>query len=263
MRIRSFAAPALLVLFGVAWAPQQDFHWRGALDAGQRVTIKGINGNIRAEAASGSEVEITAVKRAGRRGDVDDVRIERVMHAGGVTVCAIYPSPRGGMRNECTAGTDSRVNNENNDVRVDFVVRVPRGVHFYGGTVNGSVSAEDMPADASVSTVNGAATVSAAGVVQASTVNGDVEATTGQANPARDLRFSTVNGSITLNVPAGFRATVDAELLNGRIDSDFPLRITSGRYVGRSAEGEIGGGGRELNLSTVNGNIRIRRSGGR
>ena len=148
-------------------------------------------------------------------------------------------------------------------MRVEWVVRVPRGVHFLGTTVNGAISASNMPADANVSTVNGAVTVSAAGVVEASTVNGDIDATTGRADAGRDLQFETVNGDIVLRVPANFRARVDAELLNGRIQSDFPLEIHRGRFVGSSAEGEIGRGGRRLHMETVNGNLEIRRTGGR
>jgi hypothetical protein len=148
-------------------------------------------------------------------------------------------------------------------VRVEWVVRVPRGVHFLGSTVNGAVSARSMPADATVSSVNGAVTVSAAGVVEASTVNGDIDATTGRADAGRDLQFETVNGDILLRVPADFRARVDAELLNGSIESDFPLEIRRGRYVGATAEGQIGRGGHRLKLETVNGTLEIRRSDGR
>ena len=55
-------------------APQDiDFRWSGRVDAGDAIEIKGINGEVRAMAASGSEVEVTAVKRGGRRGDPADV----------------------------------------------------------------------------------------------------------------------------------------------------------------------------------------------
>jgi hypothetical protein len=266
-RLTAFlAVPAAALLLAAARndAPvQEDFHWSGTVAAGQRLEIKGVNGAIRAEPASGNQVEVTAVKRRGREGRVEDVRIERVMHDGGVTICAVYPSGRRNRPNRCTAGDEWNTSVEDNDVRVEWTVRVPRGVHFMGATVNGAVSALDLPADATVSTVNGAVTVSAAGVVEASTVNGDIEATTGREDAGRDLAFTTVNGDILLQVPAGFRARVDAELLNGRIESDFPLDIRRGRYVGSSAEGEIGRGGHRLKLETVNGTLEIRRSGGR
>lgn len=242
---------------------QNDFRWTGTLAAGQRLEIKGVHGAIRAEPSSNGQVEVTAVKRSGEKGDPREVRIERVAHNGGVTFCAVYPSGRRNRPNRCTAGEEWSTNVQDNDVRVEWVVRVPRGVNFLGATVNGAVSARDMPADAAVRTVNGAVTVSAAGVVEASTVNGDIDATTGRASAGRDLEFTTVNGDIVLHVPAGFGADVDASLLNGRIESDFPLQIERGRYVGASAEGRIGRGGGRLKMETVNGDLEIRRAGGR
>ncbi len=253
------ALPALGLLLGFAPA-QDDFHWSGTVAAGQRVEIKGVTGAIRAEPSNGSQVEVTATKRRGDEGRVEDVRIERVMHAGGVTICAIYPSSRRSRPNRCTPGDEWNTHVQDNDTRVEWTVRVPRGVHFLGATVNGAVSARNLPADATVTSVNGAVTVSAAGVVEASTVNGDIDATTGRADAGRDLEFETVNGDIVLRVPSDFRARVDAELVNGRIESDFPLHITRGRYVGSSAEGEIGRGGHRLKMETVNGTLQIRRS---
>lgn len=279
MRIPVYARLALAALavpLGFAWAAdaphaasaqpvrsaraQDDFRWTGRLAAGQRLEIKGVNGAIHAEPASGSEVEVTAVKRRGREGRLQDVRIERVTHDGGVTICAVYPSRSSRRPNRCTAGDDWEANVQDNDVSVDFRVRVPRGVNFLGSTVNGAVRASGMPADAKVSTVNGGVTVSAAGVVEASTVNGNIEAATGRADPGRDLDFTTVNGNITLTVPAAFRARVRASLLNGDIGGDFPLDINRGRFVGESATGQIGRGGHELHLETVNGNLTIRRA---
>lgn len=266
MRSPSLAVPALALLLGCGARDaqaQDDFRWSGTLRPGQRLEIKGVHGAIRAEPSSSGQVEVTAVKRRGERGRLEDVRIERVAHDGGMTICAVYPSPRSGRPNRCTPGDDWSTNVQGNDVRVEWVVRVPRGVNFLGSTVNGDVSARQLPADAQVSTVNGAVTVSAAGVVEASTVNGDIEASTGRADPGRDLEFTTVNGDIVLRVPAGFRASVDASLLNGDIESDFPLEIERGRHVGARAEGQIGRGGRRLKMETVNGNLEFRRAGGR
>jgi len=121
------------------------------------------------------------------------------------------------------------------------------------------MEAMEMPADAIVSTVHGSVSVSAAGVVEATTVNGSIEATTGIADPDRNLEFRTVNGSITLNVPRSFEARFRASVLNGNISSDFPVNVNRGRYVGARATGEIGNASRTLRMETVNGNIRLRR----
>lgn len=244
----------------VAAEPQSnEFRWRKALAAGRVVEVKGVNGNVRAEQApAGGEVEVVATKTS-RRDDTESVRIEAVEHADGVTICAVYPSRDAAKPNVCAPGGGGRMNVQNNDVKVDFVVRVPSGVRFAGRTVNGSVDATGMGADVDASTVNGNVKITTTGMARASTVNGSVTAAMGSAGWSDELSFSTVNGKLDLTFPASLSAEVNAETVNGDIMSDFPLTIT-GRYSKRKLNGTIGGGGRELHLRTVNGDVMIRRA---
>lgn len=252
----SLAAPLLLATPAVA----QDFHWNGRLAAGKRLEIRGVNGSIRALAASGDEIDVTAKKTA-RRSDPDEVEIKVVPSEEGVTICAVYPTPRRARHeNRCEPGDDWSSSTENNDVTVDFTIKLPAGIVFDGRTVNGDVDAENLGADASVSTVNGSVDVSAAGHVEATTVNGSIRATMGRADWSGDAEFSTVNGGITLTLPDGVSTEVRAETVNGDLETDFPLTV-SGRFGPRHMRGTIGGGGnRTLELSTVNGSIRIRKA---
>src|SRR5262247_1419490 len=80
-----------------------DFEWAGKIAAGKEIEIKGINGGIEVEAATGPEVRVTAEKSA-RKSDPDEVTIEVIEHEGGVTICAKYPTPRGERENECKPG---------------------------------------------------------------------------------------------------------------------------------------------------------------
>src|SRR5436190_3878142 len=114
-----------------------EFRWSGRMAPGQSIEIKGINGGITAE-PTGGEAEVVANKQA-RRSDPNAVRIEVVQHSGGVTICAIYPSDDSQELNTCQPGdnSSSKSNIRNNDVQVNFVVRVPTGVGFTGRTVNG------------------------------------------------------------------------------------------------------------------------------
>ena len=110
-------------------AQDQDFRWSGRLADGQTVEIRGVNGNVVATGSDGATVRVEADRR-GRRDDPRSVRIEVVEHSGGVTICAVYPTPRGARHdNECRPG-GGQMSVRDNDVKVDFVVRVPRGVRF-------------------------------------------------------------------------------------------------------------------------------------
>ncbi|MGE0455603.1 MAG: DUF4097 family beta strand repeat-containing protein [Vicinamibacteria bacterium] len=235
-----------------------DFEWKGRLAAGRTLEIKGVNGSIEAQPASSGEIEVTARKTA-RRSDPESVEIEVVEHAEGVTICAVYPTPAGSSReNACASGGGGRMSTRDNDVKVDFTVRVPAGVKFAGSTVNGEIDAGPLDADAELQTVNGSIRASSKGIVRAETVNGSIDARMGRADWTGDLELQTVNGSVTVELPASASADVTAKTVNGDIETDFPLTVR-GRISRRSVSGTIGGGGRSLEIETVNGGIRLRK----
>ncbi len=244
----------LLQLLAIAATLQgtPDFHWSGVIAAGKTLDIRGVNGDIRAVAAAGNQVEVTATKR-GRRSDPASVEIKVVTGADGVTICALYPSSRGG--NSCEGGHGGQ-HNDNNDVTVTFTVKVPAGVKFEGHTVNGEVEATGLRADAAVGTVNGGVRVETSGGAEAQTVNGDVHVIMGRITGSEALSFSTVNGGIDVTIPPNAALDVRASTTNGDISTDFPMTV-SGRFGPRSLHGTIGGGGRSLTLTTVNGSISL------
>jgi hypothetical protein len=256
----SKTALLLCLLLAVDRAPlaAQDFKWSGAVPAGQTLEIKGITGGIRAQAASGAEALVTAVKTA-RKSEPESVKIEVIKHDGGVTICAVYPSKRSTRPNVCTPGPDSHQEVQDNDVSVKFTVLVPAGVRFAGTTVNGGVDADGLDGPVSLSTVNGSVSLAIRGGGEATTVNGGITASLGRADWKDELAFTTVNGNITLTLPASLSTELEASTVNGAIDSDFPL-LVRGKISPRKITGTIGSGGRELKLSTVNGSIRLRKA---
>jgi hypothetical protein len=253
-RIFPFLAAAALLAPPVA---AQDFRWAGALSSGQKIEIKGVNGSIRAGASSSGQAEVTATKES-RRSNAADVRIEVVPHAGGVTICAVYPDVSGREPNRCAPGSEGRMNTRDNDTVVHFDVRVPYGVGFTARTVNGEVNGEGLQGDVDAHTVNGSVRIDTSGSAVANTVNGSVNVSMGRADWPSGATFKTVNGGITLTLPGVFDADLRAETLNGSITSDFPITMT-GEMSRRRVNGRIGNGGRELNLTTVNGSIKLLR----
>jgi DUF4097 and DUF4098 domain-containing protein YvlB len=235
----------------------QDFRWHGAIASGKHLEIRGINGPVHAVRATGGEAEVTANKRA-RRSKPEEVEIKVVEDAEGVLICAVYPSRRSSRPNDCRRSGNQNDTGDN-DVEVSFEVKVPAGVDFVAATVNGDISARDLPSDAELTTVNGGIEVEAGGVVHATTVNGSIKARLGRADWKDALEFTTVNGGITVSLPASASADLEATTVNGSIDSDFPITMR-GRMNPQSLRGRIGDGGRDLKLTTVNGGISIRKA---
>ncbi len=250
---------ALAALSGGPSSPIRvdDFQWKRALAAGKTIEIVGINGSIDASGAGGRDAEVIAVK-TGRKSDPESVRIEVVEHADGVTICAVYPSARRGEDNECREGGRGRNTTRNNDVQVRWTIRVPEGVKFVGRTVNGEVVARRLTAEVDAHTVNGDISVETTSFANATTVNGSIDATVGRTDWRGDAEFETVNGGITVELPAAASMEVDASTVNGSMSTDFPLTIR-GKWGPRRMSGTIGQGGRTLNLSTVNGSMSLRR----
>ena len=266
---RLLATPLVVLMFApVALAQSNDFHWSGQIQRGKAIEIKGVNGSVHAEFTSGNQVEVTAVKTA-RRSDLNSVSVQVVQEDGNVTVCAVYPTPdrrsrnssrsgRDNEPNECRPGSAGHMNVDDNDVRVDFTVKGPAGVKFFGKTVNGAIDATGLRADAAVETVNGKITLDTTGTGSAVTVNGSIDASVGASTWTEPLEFRTVNGSITLRLPRTVNANVHAGMMNGGFESDFPLMVQSFGGRNRHVDGTIGQGGRDLDLHTINGRIYLR-----
>ena len=147
-----------------------------------------------------------------------------------------------------------------NDVNVHFTVRVPRGVAFAPRTVNGDVAAEGLEGDVSVRTVNGSVEVSTTGHADAQTVNGSIRASAAAGGLERRRRVQ--DGQRQHHGDPAFlhlrrRARGDGQRLS--IGTDFALTV-SGRLSRRHLSGTIGGGGRSLEMETVNGSIHLRKS---
>lgn len=255
-RLRVVALVAITLTAMVRVSAAQDFHWSGSLARGKTIEIRGVNGNIVADPARGATVEVTAEKTA-RRDDPDSVKIQVVPSNAGVTICAVYPDRGDSEPNKCAPG-GGYMNVRDTDVKVNFTVKVPAGVLFDGHTVNGDVDAEQLDSDIDLQTVNGSISFSTTGQAQASTVNGSIRGELGRADWSDTLTLKTVNGGITLTLPARLDADLRASTVNGDISTDFPLTV-SGWISRRRLDGTIGRGGRVLSLSTVNGGIHLKR----
>lgn len=219
-------------------AIQEETSWHGWVPAGQIVEVNNIYGNISAEPASGDEIEVVATKRG--FSDPSRVAIEVVEHKGGLTICAVYPdadparpfdcrpSHGGGFSAASTSDSTAHVRWDNggggdvllNDLRVDFVVRLPKRLRFIGRTVDGDVSAHMLEQD-----------------VEAHSVRGDVR--------------------VDLSQHPG--AEVHAETANGRVSSEFPLSVRANPGHGMLAFGRVGHSHRVVRLKTDAGDIHLER----
>jgi len=263
--------PVALLVSTVAGAQgtstDRDFRWTGAVSSGRWVYARNLNGHVRVEKATGTQLEVTAVKRY-RRGNPADVTIEvtRVGSGDGdVLVCAIWRDvtercDEDGYRtyNSDRRRDRDRYYRDDDDVSLEITVRVPNGVKVDVSSVNGRLEIDGVTAEVEAHTVNGGIEArSSGGPVNASTVNGDIDVRMGTVGSG-NLDFSTTNGSIEVTVPDGLNADVTMRTVNGSVGADFPMTV-NGRINPRRIAATIGKGGLRIDLSTVNGSIDLRK----
>jgi opacity protein-like surface antigen len=264
--LAALAAPAFLSAQSddASRVERNAFTWQGRLPAGRWLYVKNLNGPIRVEAASGDEAVVTADRLA--RGDADPRQVRFVVQKAddgeGVVICALW-----GAESSCDQrGYHSDQHDREGEwhrgsVTAEFTVRVPRGVNVDLATVNGGLDVRGATAEVVARTVNGSVRAeTGGGPVRATTVNGSVWARMASVGDARDLEFASVNGSVTVEVPASLGAEVELSTVSGRVGTEFPLTVT-GRIDPRRLRATIGDGSRHVRLRTVNGNVDLRRAG--
>jgi hypothetical protein len=139
------------------------------------------------------------------------------------------------------------------DTSVSYELTVPASMNLSLENVNGSMTVDGVGGKTDLESVNG--TIEArksAGELNARTVNGEVEATF--QKDFRGAKLETVNGAIAISLPADASFNCDVSQVNGSFKSNFPLTVGGAAGGG---EGSFNGGSYPLELSTVNGSVRV------
>jgi len=242
--------------------------YKAKLAPKQRLSVRNTRGSITVGSTSGDTVQITAVKTY-RSSDTGSVRVVAVPYDGGIAVCALWEGDDACGPGESDWNFRERRHGESdlkwrgrrhNDVAVDFTVRLPRNVGLRAATFVGDVHVSGAHAPLDVRTVSGDVdAVTARGPATAESKNGNVRIRVETFGETGDVSASTLNGSVTAELPAQLDADVSAKTVNGSIASDYPLTV-SGKFMGHDAVGTVGRGGRRVRLETVNGSIRLKKA---
>lgn len=129
----------------------------------------------------------------------------------------------------------------------------------------GTVVAKTMGGNIEIVSLQGSAT--------AGTMGGEIRVTVDATGRGHDVDLSSLGGDIVLTLPARFDGKFDVSLEESdsgdqhQIISDFPLniresmrdRLFDGKRVVHTATGQTGSGLNRVRISTVGGNITIRK----
>ncbi len=218
-----------------------------------QVKVVEVEGNISVEASSGNEISLLATAKGDlevKKGQENDGLFETTL---------IGDTLRIGRREKERNGF--RFFWDEDEVQIDYVLRVPATVSLSVMTVNGKIATKGVDGDMKATTVNGPIEIETAGThaLQATTVNGRV-----RAKFTRDFqgaRFKTVNGGVLATLPSSASFAVNLSQVYGDFEASFPLSINS-NPGSRRVSGDVNGGAHELKIVTVNGDVELARLNG-
>lgn len=157
---------------------------------------------------------------------------------------------------------------------VNLAIKVPYNFDLKLKSVNnGNTHVKNINGELEVSNVNGNITLeSISGTASADSSNGFVKVTFKDVDSNTNMAFTSINQDIDISLPKGTRANVKAKTIGGEILTGFdmvmdknPVEIDKKRSGNKYklgfqqwVKGTINGGGSELLLSTVNGDIILR-----
>ena len=129
-------------------------------------------------------------------------------------------------------------------------------------TVNEGIRIAGTSGEIVAETINGDIVLEriGSGMIDVSTVNGDVRAETTLPAGAK-VRVETHNGDITMIVPENTGATFTVRTHSGDFSSNLPTKTVGEPRRGRRTTYTLGDGGADVELESFGGTIRLRRPG--
>jgi len=193
-----------------------------------------------------------------------------------------------GMRRIGVGGGDFRAEELDNVMKIragisrqpaSLFIQVPANCSLNVSTKNdGNIVVEGVQGEIEASNLNGPVTLTrVAGTVMAHSLNGKVLVSMDRVESGKPMSFSTLNGDIDVSLPADIKANVKMKSDHGSMMSDFEIaqtptsqleggqRDSKGMYkvsINRVLNGTINGGGQQMQFTTMNGTIYIRKATG-
>ena len=258
----------------IAWPGQtvkQTDQVQYRIGAGGTLKIETASGNIAVQSWDGHTVKVTALRRAQTASELAGLRVAAKTAGGDVSLKAIYP-------HVCT------------DCDISFEIAVPHGVSVEATTASGAINATNISGRLSLDDSSGNISVlhasgqvvarsasgdiridgaegstickTASGGIKITGLLGDLDARAASGNVSarfadlaavRSIELEAASGDVSLAMPRGTGATINASTMAGSIASDFGAPRQG--YAGATLFRTIGDGRVKVQLSVASGDI--------
>jgi hypothetical protein len=164
------------------------------------------------------------------------------------------------------------------NMKINLTIKVPRKTSIKLSTINdGDIWVENVSGNLEVSNINGDIRMkNVAGSVVANTINESIIVNFTEVTPNTPMAFTTLNGNVDITFPATIKSNIKLKSDMGEVYSDFDIEIDKtpikvnhsidkekGLYKIKKDEwtnGKINGGGAEIMMKTMQGDIFIRKN---
>jgi len=144
---------------------------------------------------------------------------------------------------------------------VSFEIFTPYKTDVSAESVNGGVALSDLNGHLEFQTTNGGVSLHRlAGDVEGRTTNGGLSVElAGNTWDGRQLDVQTTNGGVSMSVPEGYNAQLEASTVHGGMKIDFPVTLSG--EISKSFNVKLGAGGPPIRIRTTNGGVSVKRAG--
>ncbi len=154
----------------------------------------------------------------------------------------------------------------------DYLFKVPNNiavaVDYSSPFTSNDVEVENFGGEFEMTGLNdGVKLTDITGPVIVELINGDIEVIFSSVNQSSPMSIQSINGEVDITMPSVTKATFELSSLHGDIFSDLDIEIKKEKdednmsYFGGSSdvEGTLNGGGVKMDISSINGNIYLRK----
>jgi DUF4097 and DUF4098 domain-containing protein YvlB len=229
-----------------------------------KLNVDLVTGSIKVVGYEGKDIIIDAETESGKRREERSEGGMRKLSAHNLSIAAQVKN------------NQVHVYSEQPNINVQLTLKIPKTAESIKlETVNdGDIDVSSISGEMEISNTNGGIKLSnVSGSVVANSVNGNVSATFSSIDPKAPMAFSTLNGNVDVSFPTSLKADVRLKSEQGDVFTDFDVVVDQRKPDTEKTKegnmyrlnvkdwiyGKIGGGGPEIMMNNMNGNIYVRK----
>lgn len=127
----------------------------------------------------------------------------------------------------------------------------------------GEVTVENLKNEIEIKTCHDIKLKNVSGPLVLSTISGDIDVSFSEFNKDKPISLATISGEVDVRIPSSAPVNLEMSTITGAFYSDFDFSNTSKdlpQVGGSKVKRQLNGGGTDLKLSSISGNIYLRKS---